>query len=152
MRFEFEPNELTTWDLLEYMERAYGAQVSGQPFTIHNVNVWIRIGKLPDAYGGNKILRMDRYKDFGNLRILTIEHLDREDIEAFYGSLGGYKETLNKSRARTRRVRKRKNRTEFYYQLLGNRGRKRNVTAIPDDYRMIGIKGNQFKHSRMHML
>ena len=87
MNFAFESNEFTAWDLLEYLQRAYGAQISGQPFTIHNINVWIRMKKLPDAYGGNKIVQVDRYKELGNLRVLTIERLDREDIEAAYGAL-----------------------------------------------------------------
>lgn len=148
MLFEFEPNEFTTWDLLEYMDRAYGAQVSGQPFTIHNVNVWIRLGKLPEAYGGNRILRVDRYKDFGNLRIITIEHLDREDIEAAFGALCNFKERLNKSRARVCRTPRRKLRTEFYYRLLGSRGKRDKTIVIPDNYRMLGIRENQFKRGR----
>lgn len=145
MEFKFEPNEFTTWDLLEYLERAYGTQVNGQPFSIHNINVWIRIKKMPDAYGGHRILRVDRYKDFGNLRVMTIEHLDREDIEAVYGVLSDFKEASNKSKARMPRNRPRKLRTEFYYQLLGSRGRRGKGPAIPDDYRMFGIKRNQFK-------
>ena len=95
MEFEFESNEFTTWDLLEYLQRAYGAQIGGQPFTIHNVNVWIRMKKLPDAYGGNRILLVERYKELENLRVLTIERLDRGDIEAVYGALGEFKEALN---------------------------------------------------------
>lgn len=148
MIFTFEQNEFTTWDLLEYMERAYGAQVSGQPFTIYNVNVWIRMKKLPDAYGGNRILHDDRYKELGNLRVITIAHLNREDIEAAYGTLGRFTEALNKSRAQTPRIRKQKLRTELYYRQLGSRGRKGKAIAIPDNYMMVGIKENQFKRRR----
>jgi hypothetical protein len=147
MEFEFESNEFTTWDLLEYLQRAYGAQVSGQPFTISNVNVWIRMKKLPDAYGGNRILKVDRYKELDNLRIITVERLSRGDIEAVYGALSNFKETLNKFRAQTPRIRSRKLRTELYYQLLGSRGRRKAV-VIPDDYRMVGIRENQFKRGK----
>ncbi|HVU54940.1 MAG TPA: hypothetical protein VHD83_07785 [Puia sp.] len=143
MRIEFEANEFTAWDLLEYLQRGYGTQVSGQSFTIHNINAWIRIKKLPDAYGGNRILRVDRYKEIGNLRILTIEHLNREDIEAVYGSLNEFTEALNKRRADMPRIRKKKLRTELYYQLLGSQG-KRTQTLIPDNYKEIGIRENQF--------
>ncbi len=149
MIFTFEPNEFTSWDLLEYVARAYGAQISGQPFTIYNVNVWIRMKKLPDAYGGNRILREDRYKELGNLRVITIEHLNREDIEAVFGTLSRFTEALNKSRARMPRIRKQKLRTELYYQQLGSRGRKGNAIAIPDNYMMGGIKENQFKRRRI---
>jgi hypothetical protein len=148
MIFTFEANEFTTWDLLEYVERAYGAQVSRQPFTIHNVNVWIRMKKLPDAYGGNRILRDDRYKELDNLRIITVEHLNRKDIEAVFGTLSRFTEALNKSRAQTPRIRKQKLRTELYYRVLGSRGKQGKVVAIPDNYRMVGIKENQFKRRR----
>jgi len=47
------------------MEYGYGAQISGNPFTIHNVNAWIRMKKIPDAYGGNRIQQMDRYQELG---------------------------------------------------------------------------------------
>jgi len=144
MKFEFESNEFTIWDLLEYLQRAYGAQISGQPFNIHNISVWIRMGKLPDAYGGNRILQVDRYKELGNLRILTIEHLNREDIEAVYGSLNVFTEALNKRRADMPRIRRKKLRTELYYQLLGSKG-KRGQAMIPDYYREMGIRENQFK-------
>jgi hypothetical protein len=145
MKFEFESNELIAWDLLEYMQRAYGAQISGQPFTTHNINIWIRMKKLPDAYGGNRILRVDRYKELENLRVLTIEHLNREDIEAVYGSLSQFKETLNKRRAKPSKARKQKLRTELYYQLLGSRGKRSKAITIPDNYKEMGIRENQFK-------
>ena len=123
MKFEFEFNEFTVWDLLEYLQWAYGTQISGQPFTIHNVNVWIRMKKIADAYGGNRILRVDRYGELENIRILTIEHLNREDIEAVLSKLSEFKETLNKSRATIPRTSKQKLRTELYYQLLGGEGK-----------------------------
>jgi len=144
MKIEFEANEFTTWDLLEYLQRGYGTQISGQPFTIHNVNAWIRIKKLPDAYGGNRILQVDRYKELDNLRVLTIEHLDREDIEAAYGSLREFTETLNKRRADMPRIRKKKLRTELYYQLLGSKGKRTQTLVIPDNYKEMGIRENQF--------
>ncbi|MBN8856568.1 MAG: hypothetical protein BGO55_24045 [Sphingobacteriales bacterium 50-39] len=145
MRIEFEGNEFTTWDLLEYLQRGYGTQISGQPFTIYNVNCWIRIKKLPDAYGGNRILQVDRYKELGNLRILTIERLNREDIEAVYGSLSKFTETLNKRRANMPREGKRKLRTELYYQLLGSKGKRSRALVISDNYKEMGIRENQFK-------
>ena len=145
MQFEFESNEFTAWDLLEYLQRAYGSQISGQPFAIHNVNVWIRIKKLPDAYGGNRISLLVRYKELRNLRVITIEHLNREDIEAVYGSLSRFKETLNRRRAKPPKVRKQKLRTELYYQLLGSRGKRSKAIAIPDNYKEMGIRENQFK-------
>lgn len=145
MEYEFESNEFTTWGLLEYLKRAYGAQINGQPFTIHNVNAWIRMKKLPDAYGGSRILQVDRYKDLDNLRVLTIGHLNREDIEAVYGSLSEFTETLNRRRADTPRIRKKKNRTELYYQLLGSKGKRSRALAIPDNYKEMGIRENQFK-------
>jgi hypothetical protein len=103
--------------------------------------------KLPDAYGGNRILKVDRYKELDNLRIITVERLSRGDIEAVYGALSNFKETLNKFRAQTPRIRSRKLRTELYYQLLGSRGRRKAV-VIPDDYRMVGIRENQFKRGK----
>jgi hypothetical protein len=147
MHYDMSSTEwlLTAWDLLEYLKRAYGAQIGGQPFTIHNVNVWIRMKKLPDTYGGNRILQVDRYKELENLRVITIERLDREDIETVYGALSDFKETLNKQRARTPEIRKVKSRTELYYQLLGKTGRKGKAMAIPDNYKEMGIRENQFK-------
>lgn len=145
MKVQFEDNEFTTRDLLEYLQRGYGAQVSGQSFTIHNINAWIRIKKLPDAYGGNRILQVDRYKELGNLRILTIERLNRADIEAVYGSLSEFTEMLNNRRADIPKIRKRKLRTEMYYQLLGSKGKRSRALVIPDNYKEMGIRENQFK-------
>jgi hypothetical protein len=145
MDIKFEQNEFTTSDLLEYLRRGYGSQISGAGFSIHNINVWVRIGKIADAYGGNKILRVDRYKEFGNIRILTIEHLNRSDIEFAYGAFGRFMETLNKARAKPPKTRKQKLRTEFYYQILGGRGRRSKAIVIPDKYKEVGIRENQFK-------
>jgi hypothetical protein len=145
MDIKFEQNEFTTSDLLEYLRRGYGSQISGERFSIHNINVWVRMGKIADAYGGNKILRADRYKELGNIRILTIEHLNRSDIEYAYGAFGRFMETINKARAKPPKARKQKLRTEFYYQLLGGRGRRGKAIVIPDNYKEVGIRENQFK-------
>lgn len=143
MTYQFASNEFIVADILEYMRRAYGRKVDGSIFTTYNVDSWLSTGKIPDAYGGNKILDITHYKELGQLKVITIEHLDRNDIEAIYGSLSDFRLTLNKRRAREPKARKRKVRTELYYQILGKKSQAKNPIMLPNDYRAKGIKENQ---------
>lgn len=150
MTYCFDDNEFSKWDLLEYVSRAYGTQISGEPFSIHNVNVWIRVKKLPDAYGGNRILDVIRYNQLDGLTMIHIDQLSRSDIEAVYGKLSEFTRALNHSRAVTPRLKgkgKRKQRTELYHQILKDR-KSLQKPAIPNNYKELGIKENQFKNKK----
>jgi len=55
MTIQFNDNEFTSTELMKYLKAAYSTQISGKPFSHHNLNNCISMGKLPQAYGGNKI-------------------------------------------------------------------------------------------------
>src|SRR5437879_3882372 len=126
MIYEFASNEATGWEVLEYLRRAYGTQISGAPFTIYNLNNWIRIKKLPEAYGGNKIIAAQRYKELGNLMVLTIDGWNRAEVAYLVGHLSDYEETKNHKRkqdTRAKSARPRKQRTRLYYEILDKAGK-----------------------------
>ena len=69
------------------MINSYGTKVDGSLFVANDVLNWIRGGKIPDVYGGNRIVSSTVYVNLNELRVLTIENLSREDIEFSYGKL-----------------------------------------------------------------
>jgi hypothetical protein len=151
MKIEFSDNEFTAWDILEYLKRAYGVQINGTPFRSYNITNWIRAGKLPDAYGGNEIRGITRYKELGNLAVLYVEGLSRMDIEATIGSPSNYRKTFNHRRMVERvdgRRQPRKQRTPLYYQILSDAGKQytvktKGMATLPDNWKEAGIKKNQ---------
>ena len=151
MKIEFDDNEFTVLDILVYLKRGYGAQVNGRPFSTCHVANWVRAGKLPEAYGGNKILGLARYKELDNLAVLTIQGLSRSDVENTLGSLSRYLETKNHRRAIDtvdRRRLPRKQRTELYYKILQKAGKLNTVntkrlSSLPENWKEIGIRENQ---------
>lgn len=151
MKYEFSENEFTSWDILEFLTKVYGTQISGSPFTSVNIQNWIRYGKLPDLYGGYKIIKTERYNELQNLLIITIEGLCRDQLIDITGSLSEYAETSNKKRiidVIPKVKRPRKNRTEFYFKTLEKVGKqytKRSLSKslLPIDWKDAGIKGNQ---------
>lgn len=153
MTYSFAANEATSWEVLEYLKRAYGVQINGTPFSIYNLNNWIRMKKLPEAYGGYKILAVTRYKELGNLMVLTLEGWNRMDVEDLVDSLTDFDTTRSQRRKKDvspKAVRPRKHRTDFYYQLLEQAGKqytKKTLKAatLPKYYKEAGIKANQLK-------
>src|ERR1700744_6398378 len=151
MTIEFFDNEFTVWDVLEYLKAGYGVQVNGRPFTSSHVLNWIRGGKIPDAYGGNKISQAIRYKEIGNLLVLTIEGISREDIQYSLGALADYSETLNKRRKvdlADRKCLPREQRTELYFQILDRSGklgraRAKFLPPLPTNWKEAGIRRSQ---------
>jgi len=151
MKYELEPNEFTSWDILEYLKIVYGTQVNGSPFTSINMQNWIRNMKLPEFYGGFEIIDARRYKELNNLLILTIEGLNRAEVCELVGSLTEFTETQNKRRAldsSPKLKRPRKQRTNLYYKILADAGKRYtkrtlNGSILPDDWKGAGIKGNQ---------
>ncbi len=95
MKFEFNANEFTCWDVLEYLKGTYGGQINGNCFSSTLLQRWIRLKKFPEAYGGHKIIHAIRYKELSNLLVLTIEGLNREDVNFLIGSFDNYEETSN---------------------------------------------------------
>jgi hypothetical protein len=152
MTYEFEDNEFTSWEILEFLKNVYGMQVNGSPFTQN----WIRIKKLPDFYGGHKIIKTERYKELNNLLVLTLENLNRSQLTDLVGCLSDFRETLNKRRAIDRiayNKKPRKQRTHLYYQILCKANKqytKKTIkqATLPDDWKGAGVKGNQTAHRR----
>jgi hypothetical protein len=151
MTYHFEDNEFTSWEILEYLKNVYGTQINGSPFKNINIQNWIRIRKLPDAYGGCKIIKTTRYKELYNLLVLTIDGLRRSELTEVVGSVSAFKETLNKRRAIDKipfSKKPRKQRTKLYYQILKKAGKqytKKTLkqATLPEDWKSAGIKGNQ---------
>ena len=151
MRYEFAQNEFTSWDILEYLRLIYGTQINGSPFTSGNIQNWIRSGKLPEFYVGYKIAHTERYKEQGNLLVITVEGLSREQLIEIAGSLSNYAETSNRRRKADvipKIKRPRKLRTQLYYKTLekiGKQSTKRtlNNCILPNNWKESGIKANQ---------
>lgn len=157
MTVKFEDNEFTTADILEYLKRAYGCAINGQPFRLHNMSPWMRedVMKLPDIYGGNKILKVERLARLNNTVILTVEHLSREDIEAALGSLEDVEKAFNNKRKQDAKIDKRKlprkQRTALYYEILGKKNQTKRTlkeSTIPTNRKEMGIKNHQLIKGR----
>ncbi len=96
MKFEFNANEFTCWDVLEYLKGTYGSQINGNCFSSSLLQSWIRLKKFPEVYGGHIIIQATRYKELNNLLVLTIEGLNREEVKYLIGSFDNYEATANK--------------------------------------------------------
>lgn len=146
MNIEFEDNEFTSRELLDYLKRAYGSQINGTPFSAYNVNNWIRIGKIPMAYGDHRILKVVSVREFNNYRVITIEGLTRDilsDLECLGIKLQPRKVLKTK--------RPRKQRTTFYFQTLKKLGKqytRKTISILPENWKEVGIKTNQLARTR----
>lgn len=127
-------NELLTKQVLEYLKATYGRQINGKEFTTEQILRWASIGKFPDIYGGNKIVHSRKVAIIGMVA-LTIENLDHElctfAIKHFTTPLYTHKTTKKK-------------RTKLYYQLA-KKNPPSQASVLPDNYKELGIKRNQFK-------
>ena len=146
MNIEFEDNEFTSHELLDYLKKAYGSQINGAPFYAYNINNWIRIGKIPTAYGDHKILKVVTIPEFNNHRVITIEGLTRDilnDLDLMEFKL--------KSEKITKTKRPRKHRTTFYFQTLKKLGKqytRKTLLILPENWKEVGIKTNQLARTR----
>lgn len=149
MRIEFEPNEFTTYDLMEYLNRAYGSKVNGRVFRAIDLHNWARLKKIPEVYGGNRILKVTRYKQFENIRVYTIDNLYREDVIRQYGDLSTFKTNFVHSRVKEKQIKQipPAQRTKSSYELAVRKGYAppftNPIAILPDNYRLLGIKSNQ---------
>jgi hypothetical protein len=103
--------------LLSFITTAFGCQVNGKPFKNYHLNNWIRIGKVPRAYGGYKIQRVERVKALHNGKILVLDGLTRDvlaDIQHYSLQVNGASIQIGKPR---------KQRTTLYYELLERAGK-----------------------------
>ena len=140
MQIEFSDNEFTCSDLLRYLRTCFGLQINGSPFTIHTINNWIRIGKIPMLYGDHRILRVEIFPKLNGLKVLTIEGMTRDLLV----DLHLLEPKPFKPLPKTMRVRK--HRTKLYYQILEKHGKqntKKTLSMLPDSWKLMGIKYNQ---------
>jgi hypothetical protein len=146
MNIEFEDNEFTSHELLNYLKGAYGSQINSAPFSAYNINNWIRIGKIPTAYGDHLILKVVVIPEFNNYRVITIEGLTRDilsDLDLMELKL------ISEKIAKTKRPRK--YRTEFYFQTLKKMGKqytRKTLSILPENWKEVGIKSNQLARTR----
>ncbi len=146
MTIEFEDNEFTSYELLDYLKRAYGSQINGAPFSAYNINNWIRIGKIPTAYGDHLILKVVNTLEFNNYRVITVEGLTRDILSDL-----GLPEFNLKSGKIAKSKRPRKHRTPFYYQTLKQLGKqytRKTLSMLPENWKEVGIKANQLARTR----
>jgi hypothetical protein len=146
MNIEFEDNEFTSHELLDYMKGAYGSQINGAPFSAYNINNWIRMGKIPTAYGDHRILQVVITPEFNNYRVITIEGLTRDIKDAL--DLMEFKSQSGKA-VKTKRPRK--HRTTFYFQTLKKLGKqytRKTLSVLPKNWKEVGIKSNQLARTR----
>lgn len=150
MIIELSPNEFLTHELHEYMKAAYGLQLTGTPFTISSINEWMRAEKIPDAYGGHKVLAKRTLKAF-NKSVYTIEDLDRSILDSLQ-ELEAMRTIDPKAitKSTDKRMQPRTQRTQFAMQLLGSKQqivKTLEQSTLPDNYKLRGIKPNQIKRS-----
>jgi hypothetical protein len=146
MNIAFEDNEFTTHEILKYLKRAYGSQINGAPFSAYNINNWIRISKIPTAYGDHRILQVVTSPEFGNHRVITIEGLNRDIINDL-----SFLEFNPQSAEKSKAKRSRKQRTTFYFQTLEKLGKqytKKTMSILPGNWKEVGIKANQLARTR----
>ena len=147
MDIQFECNEFTTHELMQYIKAAFGKQINGAPFGPTNLSNWLRMKKIPEAYGAHRITSIKAITGISNVRILTVEGLTRDVLEHLDLLANGSTGPL------PRMKRPRKQRTPFYYQVLEAAGqqytRKTKVTAtLPPSWNAIGIKQAQLAKAR----
>lgn len=149
MDYQFASDEFTANELLQFYSRAYGTQINGTPFTYNSLQNWRRLKKIPVAYGGYKIISATRYKHLGNLLVLKIDGLTREDVEAMIGSFNdNHTDVRSSSNTKNKNLRPRKQRTRLYYQTLEAAGKqytKKTLAqaTLPKYWKEAGIKRNQ---------
>jgi hypothetical protein len=136
MQLTIEDNECTIIELAEYIGKLYGATLNGSEITSKHINRWRALKRIPAAYGGNSILKERFSRHLGY--VLTVEGFTRDMME--------YAKTVNIQPVNKRTKRPQKKRTRAYYQAL--KGAYRNVSPdriLPDNWKQIGIRRNQFK-------
>lgn len=150
MKIEFQNNEFTKSDILEYLTKAYGGQVNGKRFTAHSLNNWEMMKKIPNYYGGHKILKVEKQTIGKPIKIYTLEGLTRDDIKDI--DLLPNKFPVNKNKV-DRRTIHRKKRTQLYYDILAKAGKQYarktlKDSILPDNWKEQGIKQNQLPRRR----
>jgi hypothetical protein len=148
MNYQFASNEFTANELLQFYTQAYGTQINGAPFTYNSLQNWRQLKKIPVAYGGYKIISVTRYKHLGNLLVVKIDGLTREDAEAMIGSFNENPSTGLSLNTKNKNLKPRKQRTKLYYQILEAAGKqytKKTLeqATLPKYWREAGIKKNQ---------
>lgn len=142
-------NQFTTWSLLEYMRRAFGSKVNGSAFNSDDICAWCRQMKVPVAYGGHKILDLVFDAEFDSLRIMTIEGLSREDIEATLGNLDKFERDLRNNRKAQVLKKPTRIRTPFYFKMLGKKLEAPGTQPLlPDNWKELGIIKTQIRTKR----
>jgi hypothetical protein len=147
MNIQFEYNEFTTHELMQYIKAAYGTQINGAAFRPINLSNWIRIKKIPEAYGGHRITSIKTIEGINNARVLTIEGLTRDVLV----SLDLLSKKIRVEIPKLKRARKQ--RTPFYYKILEKAGKQytkktKQISTIPESWKTIGIKQNQLTKTR----
>lgn len=135
---EYSSDEFTVAELLEYMKAAYGATIRQSEFTYQILDTWIRNKKVPDIYGGHKILKVVKTT---HTRVLTIKDLDRSILD----DLDVLREMCKKKPALPSQ-RPHKQRTALYFQLLGSKNQTKKTleaSTLPDNWKELGIKPTQ---------
>ena len=142
MNIEFEYNEFTTHELMQYIKAAFGTQINGAAFSPTNISNWLRHKKIPEAYGGHKITSIKSITGISNVHVLTLEGLTRDVLD----NLDLLRHTNAKPVPKLKQARKQ--RTPFYYQILEKAGKQytrktKQLATIPQTWKTIGIKQNQ---------
>lgn len=134
-------NEFTSGEIMQYMKAAYGRQLNGNSFQHYMIKTWSQAGRIPDIYGGHKI---EGYR-VGAITIWMIEGLSR-DILQHLDELRSQLKSKEIEVKEDRRQRPRRQRTAFYYQMLGKRNQSimtREDSVLPFNWKQLGVKSTQ---------
>ena len=150
MKVVFQENEFTRADILEYLTKAYRRQINGNRFSAYNLNNWARVGKMPNLYGGHRILKVEKYPIGRGIKIYTLEGLTRDiakDVDLLQNKF-----PLNPKRV-DKRTLSRKFRTQYYYDVLAKHGKQYTRktlpdSILPDNWKEVGIKQNQLRQRK----
>jgi hypothetical protein len=140
MTIEYAANEFTVSEILDYLKAAFGYQINGSPFKSYHIYNWIRLRKLPDAYGGYKILDVISMK--GLSKVIVLDGFNREmldDVQMFSPPPITILPQIKRPR---------KQRTRLYYELLEKAGKQytrktKKLATISNQWKAAGIKPNQ---------
>lgn len=80
MKYQLEPNEFSSALVLEWLNAYFGGvRGNGVTFKPAHIDAYLRIGSLPQVYGGFPI-SCATYPELGNFKIITIQGITRDEV------------------------------------------------------------------------
>ena len=125
-------NQFTISELVAYLNGVYGAKVCENIFTSFDFAYWNISGNIPVAYGGHKLTSVI----MSGVVIYTVDGISRDDLR-YMRSLQKTDPIVHETQTKLK-----PRRTALYYKMARM---KEPTKILPDNWRQVGIQGNQIK-------